>query len=158
MTIATGPGTALAAVVLGLGVWTIAAREASAAVVGFVAYGLLLALIWVRLDAADVALTEAAIGGGLGGVLLLGAAAHLRASETPAAVERAGKSVRLGAAALSGTVAAGLAVGVLLLPDPAPTLAPAAAANAAATGLGNPVTNVLMAFRAMDTLLEKIVL
>src|SRR5262249_48899171 len=30
--------------------------------------------------------------------------------------------------------------------------------NAAATGLGNPVTNVLMAFRAMDTLLEKIVL
>jgi multisubunit Na+/H+ antiporter MnhB subunit len=47
---------------------------------------------------------------------------------------------------------------MLLLPDPAPTLAPAAAANAAATGLGNPVTNVLMAFRAMDTMLEKIVL
>jgi multisubunit Na+/H+ antiporter MnhB subunit len=47
---------------------------------------------------------------------------------------------------------------VLFLPDPAPTLAPAAAANAAATGLGNPVTNVLMAFRAMDTMLEKVVL
>src|SRR5262249_34827599 len=37
-------------------------------------------------------------------------------------------------------------------------LAPQAVANAVATGLGNPVTNVLMAFRAMDTLLEKIVL
>jgi multisubunit Na+/H+ antiporter MnhB subunit len=47
---------------------------------------------------------------------------------------------------------------VLFLPDPAPTLAPAAAENAAATGLGNPVTNVLIAFRAMDTMLEKVVL
>ena len=46
---------------------------------------------------------------------------------------------------------------VLFLPDPAPTLAPAAAENAAATSLGNPVTNVLMAFRAMDTMLEKVV-
>ncbi|MGH7788922.1 MAG: MnhB domain-containing protein, partial [Candidatus Binatia bacterium] len=46
---------------------------------------------------------------------------------------------------------------VLFLPDPAPTLAPVAAAHATATGLGNPITNVLMAFRAMDTLLEKVV-
>ena len=47
---------------------------------------------------------------------------------------------------------------MVFLPYPAPTLAPAAVENAAATGLGNPVTNVLMAFRAMDTLLEKVVL
>ena len=66
--------------------------------------------------------------------------------------------LRVLAAVLSVTVAAALAVIVLVLPDPAPTLAPAAAENAAATGLGNPVTNVLMAFRAMDTMLEKIVL
>ena len=51
-----------------------------------------------------------------------------------------------------------LAGAVLLLPDPAPTLAPAAVANASATSLANPVTNVLMAFRAMDTMLEKVVL
>ena len=51
-----------------------------------------------------------------------------------------------------------LAVAVLYLPDPAPTLAPEAAANAGATGMGNAVTNVLMAFRAMDTMLEKVVL
>jgi multisubunit Na+/H+ antiporter MnhB subunit len=67
-------------------------------------------------------------------------------------------TVRLAAAVLSAVIAAGLAAGVLLLPDPAPTLAPSAAANAMLTGLGNPVTNVLMAFRAMDTLLEKVVL
>src|SRR5215831_15985787 len=108
MTIATVLEIALAAVVLGLAIWTIAARETYAAVVGFVAYGLLLALIWVRLDAVDVALTEAAIGGGLGGVLLLGAAARLRVVET-AEVERSGIGVRLGAAVLSVAVAAALA-------------------------------------------------
>ena len=158
MTIASALEMALVAVVLGVAVWTIAARETFAAVEGFVAYGLLLPLVWVRLDAVDVALTEGAIGGGLSGVLLLGAAARLRPTETLAAAERPGEILRLAAAVLSATVAAALAAGVLFLPDPAPTLAPAAAANAAATGLGNPVTNVLMAFRAMDTMLEKVVL
>ena len=47
---------------------------------------------------------------------------------------------------------------VLLLPDPAPTLAGPAVENIAATGLGNPVTAVLMAYRAIDTLLEVVVL
>jgi multisubunit Na+/H+ antiporter MnhB subunit len=149
---------ALAAVVLGLAVWTIAVRDTFAAVAGFLAYGLLLALVWVRLEAVDVAMTEAAIGGGLVGVLLLGAAARLRTTETAAAVDWPSKTLRLGAALLSAAVTAALAAAVLFLPDPAPTLAPAAAANAGATGLGNPVTNVLMAFRALDTMLEKVVL
>src|SRR5262249_57779815 len=154
MTIASALEVVLAAVVLGMAVWTIAARDTFAAAAGFVAYGLLLALVWVRLDAVDVALTEAAISGGLGGVLLLGAAARLRTTETLASVERPGAVVRLEVAVLSATVAATLAAAGRFLPDPAPTLAPAAAANAAATGLGNPVTNGLMAFRAMDTFLE----
>ena len=158
MTIASALEMALVAVVLGVAVWTIAARETFAAVGGFVAYGLLLPLVWVRLDAVDVALTEGAIGGGLSGVLLLGAAARLRATEALAVAERPSEIVRLAAAVLSATVAAALAGSVLFLPDPPPTLATAAAANAAATGLGNPVTNVLMAFRAMDTMLEKVVL
>src|SRR5215510_9107076 len=158
MTTASALEMVLAAVVLGVAVWTIAARDTFAAVAGFIAYGLLLALVWVRLAAVDVALTEAAISGGLGGVLLLGVAARLRSSETLTSAERAGGMLRLEVAVLSATVTAALAAAVLFLPDPAPTLAPAAAANAAATGLGNPVTNVLMAFRAMDTMLEKVVL
>ena len=157
MSITTVFEIVLAAVVLGLGIWTIVVRETFSATVGFVAYGLLVALIWVRLDAVDVALTEAAIGGGLGGVLLLGAAARLRDADLMAA-ETPGKVLRAGAAALSALTAAVLAGAVLLLPDPAPTLAPAAVANASATNLSNPVTNVLMAFRAMDTMLEKVVL
>ncbi len=55
-------------------------------------------------------------------------------------------------------MSAGLAAIVVLLPEPAPTLAPQVAANIAATGLGNPVTAVLMAYRAIDTLLETVVL
>jgi multisubunit Na+/H+ antiporter MnhB subunit len=158
MSVATILEMVLAAVVLGLGVWTITARKTYAATVGFVAYGLLIPLLWVRLDAVDVALTEAAIGGGLGGVLLLGAAARLRATELAFAAETPGTMMCLGAATLSVMVSAALATAILLLPDPAPTLAPAAVANASATGLANPVTNVLMAFRAMDTMLEKVVI
>ena len=150
--------TGLAVLVLGVAVWTIAARDTFAAVVGFVAYGLLLALVWVRIAAPDVALTEAAIGSGLTGGLLLGASTRLRRAETAAAGEKPGAALRLVAAGLCVLVSAGLAAIVLLLPEPAPTLAPQAAANLAATGLGNPVTAVLMAYRAIDTLLETVVL
>jgi uncharacterized MnhB-related membrane protein len=55
----------LAVLVLAVAVWTIVSREAFAAVVGYVAYGLLVSLVWVRLFAVDVALTEAAIGSGV---------------------------------------------------------------------------------------------
>src|SRR5262245_52761136 len=148
----------LAVLILPLAVWTIAARETFVAVISFIAYGLLLTLVWVRLVAPDVALTVAAIGSGLSGVLLLGAAARLSGVERLAAAERPRRALRLAAAVLSASVAAALATGVVLLPDPAPTLAPSVTENLAAVGLGNAVTGVLMAFRAVDTLLEKVVL
>ena len=47
---------------------------------------------------------------------------------------------------------------MLLLPTPAPSLAPEAAADIALTGLANPVNAVLLAYRAIDTLLEVVVL
>ena len=79
MTVALALAVVLSLVLLAIAAWTIAARQTFAAVVGFVAYGLLLSIAWVALSAIDVALTEAAIGGGLTGVLLIGAAARLRA-------------------------------------------------------------------------------
>jgi multisubunit Na+/H+ antiporter MnhB subunit len=148
----------LAALVLAVAAWTVAVRDAFAAVVAFVAYGLLLALVWVRLAAPDVAMTEAAVGSGVTGVLLIGASARLRTDETPAAGERSGMALELAALVFSAFVAAGLAAGVLVLPSTAPTLAPQVMENIAATGLGNPVTAVLMAHRAIDTLLETVVL
>ncbi len=47
------------------------------AIVLFIAFGLLMALAWVRLDAPDIALAEAAIGAGLTGALLLAALTRL---------------------------------------------------------------------------------
>jgi multisubunit Na+/H+ antiporter MnhB subunit len=148
----------LALTVLAVAGWTITARDSFAAVVSFVAYGLLLALVWLRLAAPDVALTEAAIGGGVTGVLLLGAAARLRGTAAAAAAKPPGAVMRVATGVLCGVITAALAATIFLLPDAAPTLAPEAAADLGAIGVGNPVTGVLMAYRALDTLLEKVVL
>ena len=158
MTIGFALDCGIAVLVAAVAGWTIVTRGSFAAVVGYVSFGLLGTLAWVRLAAVDAALTEAAIGSGLTGALLLGAAARLRSNEVATQTERPRPALRIAAALLAATVAAALAAAVLLLPDPAPTLAPAAAANSGATGLDNPVTNVLIAFRAMDTMLEKVVL
>ena len=66
--------------------------------------------------------------------------------------------VRLAVAVFCALISAGLAAIVLLLPEPAPTLAPDAAANLSTVGVGNPITAVLLAYRAFDTFLEKVVL
>lgn len=148
----------LALLIMGLALWITITRSAYGAAVGFMAYGLLAALAWVRLAAADVALTEAALGSGLTGLLLLGAAARLAPLEMARAAPGPGPGLRRLIGLLCGLVAVGLAVLVLLLPDPAPTLAPLVAASLAPVGVGNPVTGVLMAHRAVDTLLETLVL
>lgn len=147
---------ALAAWLLALAMHIGRASEDRNAIIAFIAFGLLLGLGWVRVSAADVALTEVAIGGGGTGILLLRAEAHLRKRRGGLArpISGVGKAV---AALVCGTVTLGLAVAVLTLPSPAPTLAPASAAALEATGLGNPVTAVLLAYRALDTVLEKVV-
>jgi len=149
---------ALVLLILALAVWTLVARDTFAAVAGFVPYGMLLTLAWLALSAVDVAMTEAAIGAGLTGALLIGAAARLRPTEAAARAQRPGIATRVLAALLAGAVAAAVAACVLLLPEPAPTLAPEVMANIASTGVGNPITAVLLSFRAMDTLLEAVVL
>ncbi len=58
-------------------------RDLFRAVVLFIVFGLLVALAWIRLQAPDVALAEAAIGAGLTGALLLDAIGHLRRTPHP---------------------------------------------------------------------------
>jgi uncharacterized MnhB-related membrane protein len=75
--------TLLFDVLLGLGLVVAAlgalwSRDLFRAVVLFIVFGLLVALAWIRLQAPDVALAEAAIGAGLTGALLLDAVGHLR--------------------------------------------------------------------------------
>jgi multisubunit Na+/H+ antiporter MnhB subunit len=148
----------LAFLVFAVAAWTIFARGAFAATVGYVVYGLLLSLVWIRLFAVDVALTEAAIGSGVTGVLLIRAAAQLRGAETAGGEKSLGGAPRLFAAGLCLLVALALAGVVLLFPDQGPSLAPQSMQNLPETGLGNPVTAVLIAYRAFDTMLEKVVL
>ncbi|CAH1662594.1 Multisubunit sodium/proton antiporter MrpB subunit [Hyphomicrobiales bacterium] len=154
---------------LALVIWLIAlavhiamVRTDQNAIIAFIAFGLLLGLGWVRLSAFDVALTEVAIGGGVTGVLLLSAEAYLRKAGTKASITGEGRRMRaagtITTAIACAAISAGLGFAIMLLPAPAPTLAPAAAAALDSTGLGNPVTAVLLAYRALDTLLEKVVL
>lgn len=64
--------------VLTTAIATLSSRDLFRAVVVFIAFGLLMAVAWVRLQAPDIALTETAIGAGLTGVLLLDAVSHFR--------------------------------------------------------------------------------
>jgi multisubunit Na+/H+ antiporter MnhB subunit len=157
VTVTSALAMVLALILLAIATYTVAARRTFAAIEGFVAYGLLLSIAWVALSSIDVALTEAAIGSGLTGVLLIGAAARLRTTEAALSAERPGAPLRWLAAVASVAVAGAIAASVLSLPDPAPTLAPAVAEHLPSIGLGNPVTAVLIAYRALDTLLESIV-
>lgn len=141
---------------MALAAYIAAVRDDQTAILGFMALGLLVVLGWLRLGSVDVALTEAAIGSGVTGLLLLNAEARTRSDKLIEKLPDFG--VKAAAAMLSILVTAALCVVVLSAPSPAPTLAPAAAASLATTGLGNPVTAVLLAYRALDTLLETVVL
>ena len=156
MTILSFFDIGLVVLILAIGASTIVVREAFAAVIGFVVYGLLLSIAWVRLSAVDVALTEAAIGGGMTGMLMLGAVARLRLAEGNDT--RTSLPTRLAAGVMSALIAAGLATAILTPPEVIPTLAPMVMENLAQSGLGNPVAGVLFVYRALDTLLEKVVL
>ncbi len=73
---------ALLALVLLLTAWrALVAYDPFRATVLFIVFGLLMALVWARLSAPDIALAEAAIGAGLTGALLLDAVGHLRAAK-----------------------------------------------------------------------------
>lgn len=68
------------------------------AVMLFIAFGLLVALAWVRLQAPDVALAEAAVGSGLTGALLLSTLSAMQraAQKRRLQVEAAPKSTKEG--------------------------------------------------------------
>ncbi len=135
------------------------------AIVLFVAFGLLMALAWVRLEAPDVALAEAAIGAGLTGALLMVALAQLQSIETNGDAAGATEKEERGIRPLQWLllivlplIATGLGYIILSFPPDAPGLSTAVATHLEASGVSNPVTAVLLNFRGYDTLLELIVL
>jgi multisubunit Na+/H+ antiporter MnhB subunit len=125
------------------------------AAVLFIAFGLLMALSWVRLEAPDIALAEAAIGAGITGALLLDAVAQTGGRAPDPKHAGLGAAVALLAAA---GVAGVLLVAVTALPGEGPGLTALASAELGRSGVSNPVTAVLLNFRAYDTWLEIVVL
>lgn len=143
-----------AAGVLWIGWAALASTDAFRMIVLFMALGLLVALSWARLQAPDVALAEAAVGAGVTGALFLRAWDAIgRRDLVVGEAAGAGQS-----ALLAGLIGAALAAAVVRLPDPGPGLEAAVAGDLAASGVENPVTAVLLNFRAYDTLLEIAVL
>ena len=140
----------------------LASPELFRAIVLFVAFGLLLALTWVRLEAPDVALAEAAIGAGLTGALLLAALARLTSQETASGegFQSATRTrhLRYLPALLVALAAAGLGYSVLSFPVDSAGLRGEVADSLDVSGVNNPVTAVLLNYRGYDTLLEMLVL
>jgi multisubunit Na+/H+ antiporter MnhB subunit len=155
MTMALAFDLVLCGLLLATALAAVTGSDVFRSVIFFVIYGVLVALVWARVDAVDVALAEAAIGAGLTGVLLLAAHGRLRRAGLD---EDPGSSGRIPAALAGGGVT--LALGWAWLALPPPVIATRASLDAALpdAGVGNPVTAVLLNFRAWDTLLESIVL
>jgi multisubunit Na+/H+ antiporter MnhB subunit len=144
---------ALCALILAAAVAAVAGRGLFRATVFLIVYGVFVAIAWLRLGAADVALAEAAIGAGLTGFLLLGALARLPDGPPGRRMSPVEFATALAAAGLGGTLVAAF----VALPKPA-GLREAVEENLTAAGVENPVTAVLLNFRAWDTLLESVVL
>jgi len=145
------------------------------AVVAFIGFGLVIAVVWIRLDAVDVALAEAMIGSGITGALFLAALGRMarveeKADDDPsnpapgsatAPIDRPLRATRhlvRWRSLLASTViliAAGLVVSTVIpLPAPEGGIRALAFRNLPDSGVSNPVTAVLLNFRAYDTLLE----
>ncbi|MCX4194600.1 Na(+)/H(+) antiporter subunit B [Methylobacterium organophilum] len=145
----------LGLLLLGLAGGALHVRQLYAGVLLFIAFGLVLALVWARLGAADLALAEAAIGAGLTGVLLFAALARQ---------PQAGSEPQLSRRRRLAAVAVLLPLLLMVLPQLAPLaelqpgLPAQIDASLAQSGVEHPVTAVLLNFRAWDTLLELAVL
>lgn len=150
----------LGLVLITLALATVRARQLAAAVMIFVVFGLLLALAWARLGAADLALAEAAIGAGLTGALLFSALARQgRAEVEPAQLNTTASHSHWYILVLSVLLTGIVLTSLWWMPQqPEHHLMPLALEYLDSSGTEHPVTAVLLNFRAWDTLLELIVL
>lgn len=150
---------ALGLMLLGLAWGAITRADPNLAATLFIAFGTLLAIVWVRLDAPDVAMAEATIGAGLTGVMLFSAIDRMQAPacDEPRELEvQPGLRWTIALVCLALTLLLGSAVLPLLVASDG--LRAAAAMRLAESGVSHPVTAVFLNFRAYDTLLEGAVL
>ena len=131
-------------------------RNLFAAVMLFGSYSLLSALLFVLLDAVDVAFTEAAVGAGIAPILMLATVALTNSREKPATQRRVVGLVVVGFAGIALFVAIGDLPGVGDPSAPAHThVAPRYLQESGTeVGIPNVVTSVLASYRGYDTLGE----
>lgn len=146
---------ALIAMLLTLGWGALHTRQMGAAIALFAGFGMILALIWARLRAPDLALAEAAIGAGLTSALLLRAASITKEDVIRISSVRLRLSWLFVAAVFAWT---GVHVLALSRPEGGDSLPARVTAELGNSGVDHPVTAVLLNFRAWDTLLELLVL
>jgi multisubunit Na+/H+ antiporter MnhB subunit len=150
----------LAGLLLLLAVAALHSRSLRQSIILFIVFGLVTALAWARLKAPDVALAEAAIGSGVAGALLLAALRDRRPGSRT--------DTRTGRPAWQVLVVTYLVIGLTLTAawafldaqtnQSGLRLGGLVQAELANSGVSNPVTAVLLNFRAYDTLLELAVL
>lgn len=145
---------------IGLAWGTLQSQGLFRSVVLFMAFGLLMAVAWARLDAPDLALAEAIIGAGVTGALLLNACQSLLLDRAQAPASAGGEFVPLPRWLLAaGCACLGSGLAWLFLSiQPARATAIAADQAVAEHVMSNPVTAILLDFRGYDTLLEMVVL
>lgn len=155
MNAATGFDVLLAVAILGAAVFAAFGRPRIHATVMFLVFGVLLAVVWARLQAPDVAIAEAVLGAGVTGALLM--AAVTAAPRPVREQERTAWPLVLAGVVLAVVVVVALGIVVLRL-QVVPGLGAAIEENLEISGVEHPVTAVLLNFRSYDTLLEVAVL
>lgn len=119
----------------------------------FMALGLLLALVWARLKAPDLALAEAVIGAGISGALLLSAVRdYAKTGDTVNNSPLLVGIINLMTLVLVITMGWGVWHGLNM--SDGIRLSTQVYEQLSSSGVSNPVTAVLLNFRAYDTLLE----
>lgn len=143
----------LAAALLGLGASAVLARDLFRSVLLFMIFGLLMSLAWARLAAPDIAITEATLGAGLTGALLLHALGIFRPAPQPApSVIRPWFALMCAISVFA--LASMLIAALLLLPEEMEGLREPVMAKMPVSGVDHPLTAVLLNYRGYDTLLE----
>ena len=150
--------TALALALVGFAAVLLTTRDLFEAIVLFIVFGLLMAVTWSRLGAVDIALAEAAIGTGITGAMLLNARGDLEMSKASATTRPMSPIRRFAFGGLLLALTGMLVSSLASLPTHGPGLRETAFDRLPESGVVNPVTAVLLNYRAYDTFLELAVL
>lgn len=151
---------ALGLILVGLAAQVALGRHLFRSIVFYVAFGLAMAVIWARLGAADLALADAAIGAGLTGALMMVAFRRLVGIDPEQAQAQMTRHshVAVAVAVLTAGLVATVGLAALTTARAPESAGMQVLARLDETGLGNPVTGVLLVFRGIDTLIEMAVL